>query len=181
MLSLYKFFSQRPFAMKIFFLGKVTPESHAKISESKLDVVFFESERPPENFLARMRWYAEATRFQLQKWMNRGKSKTDDQETNVDSGMPTPLTLGDYRWPWALEQFRQVIENFRPNVFTQYVTMAYLLESLSPRERERIHCVLDTHDILHDAGCNLERQDTFTGLISVKRKKLTFGNVLTRC
>jgi hypothetical protein len=95
----------------------------------------------------RIRWYADATRHQLEKWLKR-TAKSDE-----DSQQPSPLKLSDYRWPWAVEQFRQHVARVRPKaIICQYVTMAYLLDALSIADRKHILCVLDTHDILHDRG-----------------------------
>ncbi len=148
MASLARFFNQDPFEFAVFFLGKVTAADHQLITSQKLNVTFFESEKPPAAFLDRMKWYADATRNQLQKWITRDKSTISSE---VET--PLPLTLADYKWPWAVDQFRRQIVRFRPQVIiAQYVTMAYLIEGLTQKERREIHCVLDTHDILHERG-----------------------------
>ncbi len=150
MFSLVEYFNCPPFQLTTFFLGKVTAEDLLRIDQKKLSVRFFESERPPEAFVARMKWYADATRNQLQKWMSRGKSPATEDS---DRAPLTPLRLDDYKWPWAVEQFRQEVARLRPQiVIAQYITMAYLIEGLPPKVRKEIHCVLDTHDILHERG-----------------------------
>jgi glycosyltransferase involved in cell wall biosynthesis len=156
MLSLARYFDRGSFKLATFFLGKITPQDMISIQTSGLNVTFFESERPPEAFLSRMRWYADATRHQLQKWMSRGKPQA--QQNQGDSQQPPePLKLDDYKWPWAQEQFRQMVDRFRPQVvIAQYITMAYLIQGLSPLERRGIHTVLDTHDILHERGMQFD-------------------------
>jgi glycosyltransferase involved in cell wall biosynthesis len=147
MLALVEYLSHPPYELSVFYLGQVTPEESEQIERLPCEVAFFESERPPESFLKRIRWYADATRHQLEKWLKRtAKSEEESQQ-------PSPLKLSDYRWPWAVEQFRQHVARVRPKaIICQYVTMAYLLDALSIADRKHILCVLDTHDILHDRG-----------------------------
>ncbi len=146
MLALSRFLSRDPFRLTVFFLGRVGPQDQIAMERSGLDVVFFESERPPEPFLKRIQWYVEATRHQLENWI-RGFRQKDDHAA------PQPLTLEDYRWPWAIEQFRRLVHRLKPSVvICQYVTMAYLLDALAPADRRQTLCVLDTHDILHERG-----------------------------
>ena len=147
MLALVEYLSHPPYELSVFYLGQVTPEELERIERLPCELAFFESERPPESFLKRIRWYADATRNQLEKWLKR-TAKPDEE-----SQQPSPLKLADYRWPWAIEQFRQHVARVRPKaIICQYVTMAYLLEALSLADRKHILCVLDTHDILHDRG-----------------------------
>ncbi len=152
MFALVKFLRQPPFEITTFYVGSVTPEDHQLILAHGLNVVFFENEKPPAEFLSRMKWYLEATKHQIQKWMTKAKStETDDESTNRQPMVP--LTLADYRWPWAMDQFRRLFERYRPHYFiAQYVTMSYLLEAIPTRDRQHVHCLLDTHDILHDRG-----------------------------
>lgn len=148
--SLARFFCRPPFHFKTFFVGQVGPEDHLRITDGNWDVTFFEHAKPPEEFLARVKWYVDAARHQIQRWMNRGKH--DSESEARDPGQPlTPLTLADYRWPWAMDQFRNLCQHYRPQVFlSEYVTMAYLLDALP--NPDQVHCVLDTHDILHERG-----------------------------
>lgn len=147
MLALVDFLSHPPFQLSVFYLGQFRAADLERIERLPCEVVFFESEKPPESFLKRIRWYAEATRHQLEKWLKRSTPNADGDT------QPEPLTLADYRWPWAIEQFRSHIARVRPRVIIcQYVTMAYLLDGLSLADRKHILCVIDTHDILHDRG-----------------------------
>ena len=147
MLALVDFLSQPPFQLSVFFLGQCQGADLERIERLPCEVVFFESEKPPESFLRRIRWYAEATRNQLEKWLKRSNSDA------ATASQPEPLKLADYRWPWAIDQFRSHVARVRPRaIICQYVTMAYLLEGLSLADRRHILCVLDTHDILHDRG-----------------------------
>jgi len=150
MTSLARYLSQAPFRLVTFYVGQLSPDDPKRIADSGLDVIFFESERPPEAFLARMSWYVDATRRQLQRLVGRGQLAATT--TTADSS-PQPLQIADYRWPWAIEQFREAVQRVRPDtIICQYVTMTYLLEALSLVERRRIRCLVDTHDILHDRG-----------------------------
>jgi glycosyltransferase involved in cell wall biosynthesis len=147
MLALVDYLSHPPFQLSVFYLGQFQAPELERIERLPCEVVFFESEKPPESFLKRIRWYAEATRNQLEKWLKRSNSES----ANV--GQPDPLKLADYRWPWAIDQFRSHVARVRPRaIICQYVTMAYLLDALSMTERRHTLCVLDTHDILHDRG-----------------------------
>ncbi len=149
MTSLARFLSNLPFRLVTFYVGQVSAEDPKRIAESGLEVIFFESERPPEAFLARMKWYVDATRRQLQRLVGRSESSGS---STADSS-PQPLQISDYRWPWAIEQFREAFQRVRPDtIICQYVTMTYLLEALSLVERRRVRCLVDTHDILHDRG-----------------------------
>lgn len=153
MWSLVKFLNKSPFEVTTFFVGQVTPADHKRITSLGLKVVFFEHEKPPPEFLGRLKWYIEATRHQVQRWLNQGKKHAAEVSGNASTEAITPLTLSDYRWPWAMDQFRRCCEEYRPHVFlSQYVTMAYLLDALPPKQKSAIHTVLDTHDILHDRG-----------------------------
>lgn len=147
MLALVEYLSLPPFELSVFYLGQVQSEELERIGRLPCEVAFFESERPPDSFLKRIRWYAEATRHQLERWLKRPVQASDNSE------QPVPLKLADYRWTWAIEQFRQHVSRVRPKaIICQYVTMGYLLDALSLADRKRILCVLDTHDILHDRG-----------------------------
>lgn len=147
MLALAEFLSRPPLNLIVFYLGQVTAADLERIERLPCEIVFFESERPPQAFLQRLRWYADATRHQLEKWLRKSGS------TRTDSPPPQPLKLADYRWPWAIEQFRSLVAREKPvAILCQYVTMGYLVEALGPIERKQITCILDTHDILHDRG-----------------------------
>lgn len=146
--SLAGYLGRPPFRLTTFYLGEVTDEDRGQIAAAGWDVVYFESQRPPESFLARMAWYADATRNQLQRLVSRPGSPREPA-----SQAPTPLRISDYRWPWAITQFRELVDRIQPDaILCQYVTMTYLLEALNGRQRKQIRCLLDTHDILHDRG-----------------------------
>ena len=152
MLALVKFLRQPPFEITTFYVGAVTPEDHRLILAHGLEVVFFENEKPPAEFISRMKWYLDATKNQIQKWMAKSKPVETDEEASRRQPI-VPLKLADYRWPWAMDQFRRLCERYRPHYFiAQYVTMGYLLDAIPSRDRPQIHCLLDTHDILHDRG-----------------------------
>ncbi len=151
MLSMAKYLSGSPFRLVTFYVGEVGPDDPARIAMSGLEVVFYESARPPAAFVARLKWYAEATRMQLQRLVGPAGNSQPAAATVSDS--PEPLQVADYSWPWAIEQFRETVRNLNPvAIICQYVTMSYLIGALSIPERKKIRCILDTHDILHDRG-----------------------------
>jgi glycosyltransferase involved in cell wall biosynthesis len=131
----------------VFYVNQISPDDSKRIEQLGMDVTFFESERPPESFVQRIKQHADATKNQLEKWLRGSPGPT------TASLPPTPIRLEDYRWPWTLEQFRRHVDRVKPQaIICQYVTMAHLLDALGPADRKRIHCILDTHDILHELG-----------------------------
>lgn len=144
MLALGRHLSQPPFRLVTFYVGQLRADDPAEIAQSGLEVVFFESERPPDSFVARMAWYADATARQLRRLIR-------PDAPPPSNNPPQPLRVDDYAWPWAIDQFRSLVRRVHPRaILCQYVTMTYLLGALSAVERRRIRCLLDTHDILHD-------------------------------
>ena len=130
--SLARFFQKPPFSFRVFYLGS---ESIPELME--FDRVTFDSTRPPRRPLKRARWYFDAV-------INRLSGGT---EAIADKPRPS-MKLDDYRWPWAAEQFREAVDDFRPTtIVIEYVTMAYLIEDIDRRD-ERPKLVLDTHDVL---------------------------------
>ena len=147
MSALATFLSKPPFSLSVFYVNQVSPDDLDRIERLDIDVTFFESERPPDAFLQRIKQHSDSTKNQLEKWLRRSTGSTSE------SLPPTPIRLEDYRWPWTLEQFRRHLDRVKPHaIICQYVTMAHLLDALSPTDRKRIHCILDTHDILHELG-----------------------------
>ena len=73
----------------------------------------------------------------------------------ADRSAPTSrgLTLADYRWPTAVQQFRRLVRRVRPDwVVCEYVTMAYLASDLQARPLRGVsppRFCLDSHDLLH--------------------------------
>ena len=148
-LALARNLSKDGFQLQTFFLGELADADLKIIKQQSWQVAAFSSENPPRAVLQRLRWYAAAAVNQLQQ-------KFGASPENSPENAP-PLTLADYHWPWAIDQFRQTIDDYRPDiVLCQYVTTAYLLSALSDQHRRSVRTILDTHDILHERGSQFE-------------------------
>ncbi len=142
--SLYRFLSKDPYLGKVFFLGSLDAKSIDLASSCGVDYQAFTSDHPPENLASRIQWYADATLNQARKWLSRKSSPLPIAEG------PRSLKLEDFRWPWAIQRFREVVNQFKPDTIVfEYIKMGYLLEALSKQQRQQINCVVDTHDIIH--------------------------------
>jgi glycosyltransferase involved in cell wall biosynthesis len=153
MASLVRFLGSDCFEVRTFYLGQTETEQFTVrdrelIASNGLDVEQRASDQPPRQLLKKMGWYAEATKHQLQQWSNRRNAETESESDSLEPSAPPALK--EYRWPWAISAFRESIEAFRPNsIIIQYVKLDYLLEALSYQRRNEIHCLVDTHDVLH--------------------------------
>ncbi|MCH2182974.1 MAG: glycosyltransferase family 4 protein [Mariniblastus sp.] len=142
--SLYRYLAREPHVAKVFFLGSPDADSARLAEASGVDYQAFSSDQPPEKLASRIQWYADATWNQARQWLT-AKSRP----LPIDEG-PRSLELADFRWPWAIQRFREMVDQFQPDtIIFEYIKMGYLLEALTPEQRSRIHCVVDTHDILH--------------------------------
>jgi len=141
--SLYRYLAREPHVAKVFFLGSPDAESK-RLAETWVDYEAFSSDRPPEKLASRIQWYADATWNQARQWLT---AKPDNESINDG---PRSLDLADFRWPWAIQRFREMVNRFQPDtIIFEYIKMGYLLEALSSEQRAQINCVVDTHDILH--------------------------------
>ena len=154
MASLVRFLSTDCFEVRTFYLGPTENEEYTLrdrelIASNGLDVEQRASDQPPRHLLKKMGWYAGATKHQFQHWSkNRRNAETGSVSDPLESS--SPPALKEYRWPWAISAFRESIEAFRPNsIIIQYIKLDYLLEALSYQRRNEIHCLIDTHDVLH--------------------------------
>ena len=142
--SLHRFLSKDEFCSKVFYLGQVQDSERDLIQRAEVDVVDNASHRPPEKLINRIQWYADATVNQARMWLNRAATRL------ADSDGPQSLTLDDYHWPWAVTKFAETVESYQPDaIIFEYIITAYLLNALSREQRERIVCLVDTHDVLH--------------------------------
>ena len=142
--SLYRYLARDPNVSQVFYLGSPDAESADLARDMGVDYQAFNSGKPPKNLLSRIQWYADATLHQARRWITRKSCNVLIAEG------PRSLNLSDFRWPWAIQRFRETVAKFQPDTIVfEYIKMSYLLEALSPEERQRIQCVVDTHDILH--------------------------------
>ncbi len=153
MASLVRFLAGDCCKVRTFYLGQTgtdqfTLRDRDLIDSSGFDVEQRASDQPPRQLRKKLSWYAEATKLQLQQWSSR---RNDEKDTTLERALSTTgPTLKEYRWPWAIDAFRESIDGFRPDsIIIQYIKLDYLLEALSYRQRNDIHCLVDTHDVLH--------------------------------
>ncbi len=127
--------------IKTFYVGPAENTDHAQANSLSLDVDFRSSDQRPTGIAHTLKWRFDGT-------VNLAKQKLN--RSNSDSDLK-PVTLDDFRWPWAITAFKGTVKSFQPHVIlNQYLTMSYLLESLSKQQRDLIHCMVDTHDVLSD-------------------------------
>jgi glycosyltransferase involved in cell wall biosynthesis len=138
--ALADFLAKKSVAVCIFFVGELEEPDRQRIAAQGLDVVAGSSHQPPSDPYKKIRWHLQATLFRCRQLI--GKSGSPDRSE--------PLTLDDYRWPWAVDQFAELVNEFRPHsILIEYATLAYLLAGLGPAVRQNIVCLIDTHDVLH--------------------------------
>lgn len=160
---LVEFLSRSGYRVRVFFLSATTQIHHAHseltdedrriIEAQKLDVEVNRSSQPPKQLSKKIAWYLKAIKHQFGK-DHFGKRKSSpgpsSKDTLTNQTAASTTTLADYRWPWAINAFQESIQSFAPDsVIIEYVKLSYLLEALTFTQRKKIHCLLDTHDILH--------------------------------
>ena len=160
--SLVEFLNCSGYRVRIFFLcatpqinhenSELTKKDRQTIEAQNLDVEVNRSNHPPLQLSKKIAWYLKAIKHRL----SNAESKKRQPPLPMASGkrstiqLETSTTIADYRWPWAINAFQDSIRAFEPDsVIIEYVKLSYLLEALSVRQRNKIHCLLDTHDILH--------------------------------
>ncbi len=164
--ALVDYFAASPFVLQVFYLGPWSESDSAATLEQPWTIIRFDSNDPPTRWLAKVRWYWQATWNQWDRTRQRRSAQGDSNAAVTDGGHSSDskpeirhsLTLDDYRWPFAGDKFLETVESFRPQVILcQYITMSYLLESLPQSVRQKTLCAVDTHDVLH------RRQAQFLG------------------
>ena len=139
--AMVDFLSVSGHEVNVFFLATGLNTSIPNRKEYTVTVAA--SDHPPNQFAQRMAWYAAATANQLKIWAGKPFAVSDQQP-------PRPLRLEEFRWPWAIRRFAQEFGQFKPDcVIIEYIKLAYLLEGLTPSQRAAVHCLVDTHDVLH--------------------------------
>ena len=137
--SLVQVLEEHGHQVRIFFPGHAEPTDRELAKQLSLDISFHSSDQPlttNQSLSEKLKWQFDAVVHALQ-----GQA-TDDR---VDS----PLKLSDFRWPWAEKAFQNLVKEFAPEaIVCEYITMAYLVAALKDDQRARIHCLVDTHDLL---------------------------------
>lgn len=147
---LVEFLRQSGYTVRIFFLCasdklnhvdlEITEKDQQAISSQNLDIEFKHSSHPPRQLSKKISWYLKAIKHRFEK----------HQSSPAQSANKNTTTLDDYRWPWAINSFQDSVRSFAPDsIIIEYVKLSYLLEALTASQRNSIHCLLDTHDILH--------------------------------
>ncbi len=137
--------------VRIFFPGHAESSDHAAADQLGLDVAFHRSDQASsadESFAGRIKWQMDALKHAVENLAG-GRDPADDHKG--------PLKLSDFRWPWAEDAFKKTVIEFAAQaIVCEYITMAYLVESIPVDLRSKIHCLVDTHDLLS------RRQQVFT-------------------
>lgn len=138
--ALFQYLQKQQMTVRIFYILKLTQQDRDRIQSQGIDVHEATSDKPPSDRLKLIQWYAKATLHQLKSTFQ-GQSQKAKSDT---------LTLDDYCWPWAIEQFREQLDEFKPDsILIEYVKLAYLLDGMTEEKRRDTFCMLDTHDLLH--------------------------------
>ncbi|MFK7768525.1 MAG: glycosyltransferase [Mariniblastus sp.] len=153
MASLVNYLESQSFIVRTFYLGQTgseryTDRDQALISQYNLDVDQRSSDQPPDALAKKIAWFAEATLNQIKQLGSTPSHKPLDHSS--ENSAPSPPTLEDYRWPWAMTAFSESVSQFKPDsILIQYIKLSYLLDSLTPDQRNKIKTIVDTHDVLH--------------------------------
>ena len=138
--ALVDFFLKKSIAVRTFYVLRLNKTDRQRIESQNLDVVQGSSDQPPNESYKKVIWYAKATLFRSKQFL----------QQLYPAAQTGPLTLEDYRWPWAVDQFAECVNEFKPDsILIEYVKMSYLLSGLEPAMREHVLCLVDTHDVLH--------------------------------
>ncbi len=128
--------------VRVFFPGDAETSDRKTTEQLGLDVAFHRSDQPAadESLTRKIKWQMEAVKHAVQSFRGRRG------EAAKKKGQ---LRLSDFRWPWAESAFKSAVVEFAPDsIICEYITMAYLVESLPVDLRSNIHCLVDTHDLL---------------------------------
>lgn len=153
MASLVRFLTSECFQVRTFFLGQTDTEQFTQddrklIAANGLDVEQRSSDQPPQQFARKVGWHADAAIHRIKQWS--GPKNTRDAKRKEPTSKGVAPRLEEYRWPWAITAFAESVQQFQPNsIIVQYIKLNYLLEALTDRDRNKIKCIVDTHDVLH--------------------------------
>ncbi len=144
--SLVSFFVSEGIEVKVFYLGAgFNRTDRAQMDATGVDILAAVDSSPPRGIIQNIFWVASWAI----NWITDSFRVVDPRSAEAHADVQ-PLTLADFRWPWAIEQFGEVVDRFQPNVvLIEYVKMAYLLDGISDELRPSVHAMIDTHDVLH--------------------------------
>ncbi len=143
-LAMHRFLESQGHDCAVFFLGEISPVEKEQVASHSIQLFESSSQRPPEKLLNRVKWYADATINQARNWLY--QSRID----GTDADGPPSLILDDFKWPWAITRFAEVVDQFMPTaIIVEYIKMAYLLQGLSEKQCASVTTLIDTHDVLH--------------------------------
>ena len=173
--SLVDYLVAESFVVRTFYLGQTnsqwyTEDDRRLIAEQKLDIEQQSSDQMPTSWHEKIGWYANQIRPKLSG--NSGGNENDEAVADQTAVPPTSsLRLEDFRWPWASKAFGESIDRFQPDsILIQYVKLSYLIDALTPQQRNSIHCALDTHDALH-VRCEMFEQRGLAHWIDISREE----------
>ena len=139
-------------AVKTFYVGPADESDRKLVADRQFDVDFRSSDQRPTGLARTLKWRFDGTINLARQTLARqtpGRRTEPKAEQGTDANRSTSVRLADFRWPWAIDAFRETVNEFQPDVFlSQYITMAYLMEGLSASQRDSTHCIVDTHDVL---------------------------------
>lgn len=139
--SLVKAIQDQGHQVRIFFIGRAEPADYQSSDRLNLEVAFHSSDQPS----LQGKSLAEKLKWQIDAVIHAIKNRFGETTPN-----PTQR-LGDFRWPWAEDAFTAEATRFVPDaIICQYITTAYLIKALPTTLRRRIHCFIDTHDLLSE-------------------------------
>lgn len=140
--SMVKVLEAHGHQVRVFFPGHAEPSDRESAQRLGLDVAFHSSDQPvaDESLAQKIKWQVEAVRHAVQNVAGGRGGKAVQKR---------PLRLSDFRWPWAEVAFEKAVAEFSAQaIVCEYITMAYLVEALPVDLRSKIHCLVDTHDLL---------------------------------
>jgi len=145
--SMVKVLEARGHQVQVFFPGHAETLDHKRTQQLGLNVAFHRADQPvatKEPLSQRIKRQAKAVKHAVgQAVQNVANGRGDTAKRNG------PLRLSDFRWPWAEAAFANTVIEFAPQaIVCEYITMAYLVESLPVELRSKVHCLVDTHDLL---------------------------------
>lgn len=138
--ALVDFLVNKSIVVNTFFIGNLPESDRQRIREQELEVIQGSSDQPPSDRHKKIGWHLQATLFRFRQLIKQHRA-ADKSE---------PLKLADYHWPWAIDQFADCVHKFGPDsILIEYATLAYLLSGLTQEVRQRVKCLVDSHDVLH--------------------------------
>ena len=139
--SLIKFLLSRQHEITLFYMVELLDRDREILANLDLQVVEYD---PAGGIIPRV---AQTIVDAGRKLTRRMDSPIEVAKEVESAKEKVSATLQDYRWPHAVEQFRKLVENVRPQfVLIEYVTWAYLLDGVHSSE---VKTMIDTHDALH--------------------------------